>query len=114
MSAGQDAPITAVDPVSSGEASNTEAPQQSVVLLQPNATLYVSNIDWSIKKNILRRALLALFERHGKVREIFVKLDSFAQSHISCDLFQIDCDKKAPFTEFFVREPYNTGSNLRV
>lgn len=70
MSAGQDAPITAVDPVSSGEASNTEAPQQSVVLLQPNATLYVSNIDWSIKKNILRRALLALFERHGKVLEV--------------------------------------------
>lgn len=36
-------------------------------VLPPNSTLYVSNIDWSLKKNILRRGLLALFERHGKV-----------------------------------------------
>lgn len=42
----------------------------AVEILQPNATLYVSNIEWSIKKNILRRALLALFERHGKVIEV--------------------------------------------
>lgn len=36
-------------------------------ILQPNATLYVSNIDWGIKKNVLERSLLSLFERHGKV-----------------------------------------------
>ena len=35
---------------------------------EPNATLYVSNIDWKIKKPILRRALHTLFSRHGKVR----------------------------------------------
>lgn len=33
----------------------------------PNATLYVSNLDWKIKKPVLRRALHTLFSRHGKV-----------------------------------------------
>ena len=37
-------------------------------VLQPNATLYVSNIDWKIKKPLLTRALYSLFSRHGKVR----------------------------------------------
>mmetsp|Transcript_11200 Transcript_11200/g.14130 ORF Transcript_11200/g.14130 Transcript_11200/m.14130 type:complete len:249 (+) Transcript_11200:127-873(+) len=37
---------------------------------EPNATLYVSNIDWKIKKPILRRALHTLFSRHGKILEI--------------------------------------------
>lgn len=37
---------------------------------EPNATLYVSNIDWKIKKPILRRALHTLFSRHGKIVEI--------------------------------------------
>mmetsp|Transcript_12661 Transcript_12661/g.30234 ORF Transcript_12661/g.30234 Transcript_12661/m.30234 type:complete len:228 (-) Transcript_12661:50-733(-) len=36
----------------------------------PNNTLYVSNIDWKIKKILLRRALYSLFTRHGKVLEI--------------------------------------------
>ncbi|CAJ1969941.1 unnamed protein product [Cylindrotheca closterium] len=36
----------------------------------PNNTLYVSNIDWKIKKALLRRALHTLFTRHGKVLEI--------------------------------------------
>eukprot|EP00985_Skeletonema_marinoi_P032607 scaffold39191_cov140-Skeletonema_marinoi.AAC.14 len=36
----------------------------------PNATLYLSNIDWSIKKPLLKRSLVALFSRHGKVMEI--------------------------------------------
>ena len=53
--------------VETSEQTNETKP---VEILQPNATLYVSNIDWSIKKNILRRALLALFGRHGKVREL--------------------------------------------
>lgn len=35
---------------------------------QPNATLYVSNMDWSVKKKLLQRALYSLFGRHGKVR----------------------------------------------
>lgn len=36
----------------------------------PNPTLYLSNIDWSIKKALLKRSLLALFSRHGKVIEV--------------------------------------------
>ena len=36
----------------------------------PNPTLYISNIDWSIKKALLKRSLLALFSRHGKVMEV--------------------------------------------
>jgi U2 small nuclear ribonucleoprotein B'' len=39
-------------------------------MLQPNPTLYVKNIDWKIKKPLLRRALYSLFTRHGKVLEI--------------------------------------------
>ncbi len=35
---------------------------------EPKSTLYVSNIDWKIKKPLLRRALHTLFSRHGKVR----------------------------------------------
>ena len=34
----------------------------------PFSTLYCSNIDWKIKKQVLRRSLHALFSRHGKVR----------------------------------------------
>eukprot|EP00531_Pseudo-nitzschia_arenysensis_P011156 CAMPEP_0116146642 /NCGR_PEP_ID=MMETSP0329-20121206/17280_1 /TAXON_ID=697910 /ORGANISM="Pseudo-nitzschia arenysensis, Strain B593" /LENGTH=224 /DNA_ID=CAMNT_0003642417 /DNA_START=101 /DNA_END=775 /DNA_ORIENTATION=- len=40
------------------------------VISQPNNTLYVSNIDWKIKKPLLRRALYSLMTRHGKVIEI--------------------------------------------
>jgi U2 small nuclear ribonucleoprotein B'' len=36
----------------------------------PNPTLYIKNIDWKIKKNLLRRALYSLFTRHGKVIDI--------------------------------------------
>lgn len=38
----------------------------------PNPTLYLSNIDWSIKKHLLKRSLLALFSRHGKVIDVIV------------------------------------------
>ncbi|KAL7433719.1 hypothetical protein ACHAXH_002458 [Discostella pseudostelligera] len=38
----------------------------------PNPTLYLSNIDWSIKKPLLKRSLLALFSRHGKVIDVIV------------------------------------------
>ena len=40
------------------------------MIQEPKATLYVKNIDWKIKKGLLRRALYALFSRHGKVVEI--------------------------------------------
>jgi U2 small nuclear ribonucleoprotein B'' len=39
-------------------------------MLQPNQTLYIKNIDWKVKKGLLRRALYSLFSRHGKVLEI--------------------------------------------
>ena len=39
---------------------------------QPNQTLYIKNIDWKIKKPLLRRALYSLFTRHGKVLEVIV------------------------------------------
>lgn len=39
-------------------------------MLEPNQTLYVKNIDWKIKKGLLRRALYSLFTRHGKVLEV--------------------------------------------
>lgn len=40
------------------------------VIAQPNNTLYVSNVDWKVKKPLLRRALYSLMTRHGKVLEI--------------------------------------------
>mmetsp|Transcript_8210 Transcript_8210/g.10436 ORF Transcript_8210/g.10436 Transcript_8210/m.10436 type:complete len:251 (+) Transcript_8210:60-812(+) len=43
---------------------------ETTTVNEPNATLYVSNIDWKIKKPILKRALHTLFSRHGKVLEI--------------------------------------------
>jgi U2 small nuclear ribonucleoprotein B'' len=42
----------------------------SNVGVEPNATLYIKNIDWKIKKGLLRRALYSLFTRHGKVLDI--------------------------------------------
>lgn len=55
-----DATVDASDKNSSNNVADRE-------ILQPNATLYVSNIEWGIKKNVLKRSLLSLFERHGKV-----------------------------------------------
>jgi U2 small nuclear ribonucleoprotein B'' len=40
----------------------------STAISTPNNTLYIANIDWKIKKPLLRRALYSLFSRHGKVR----------------------------------------------
>jgi U2 small nuclear ribonucleoprotein B'' len=37
---------------------------------EPNPTLYIKNIDWKVKKGLLRRALYSLFTRHGKVVDI--------------------------------------------
>eukprot|EP00586_Coscinodiscus_wailesii_P013016 CAMPEP_0172497892 /NCGR_PEP_ID=MMETSP1066-20121228/106701_1 /TAXON_ID=671091 /ORGANISM="Coscinodiscus wailesii, Strain CCMP2513" /LENGTH=297 /DNA_ID=CAMNT_0013270917 /DNA_START=44 /DNA_END=937 /DNA_ORIENTATION=+ len=52
------------------EESNKDTTEKEIITFEPNATLYVSNIDWSIKKPILRRSLLSLFSRHGKVLEV--------------------------------------------
>jgi U2 small nuclear ribonucleoprotein B'' len=41
-------------------------------MIEPNQTLYIKNIDWKIKKGLLKRALYSLFTRHGKVLEIIV------------------------------------------
>jgi len=40
------------------------------VISQPNNTLYIANVDWKVKKPLLRRALYTLMTRHGKVLEI--------------------------------------------
>jgi RNA recognition motif-containing protein len=40
------------------------------MIQEPKATLYVKNIDWKVKKGLLRRALYSLFSRHGKVVEV--------------------------------------------
>ena len=50
--------------------TTTQTPQTQMI--QPNATLYVKNIDWKVKKPLLKRALYALFSRHGKVLEVIV------------------------------------------
>lgn len=73
---------------------------------QPNATLYVSNIDWKVKKSLLRRALYALFSNHGKVRKlteccalelpptrIFFPFLLYSLSHVSVD-FRNYCIEK--------------------
>uniref|UniRef100_A0A7S3LAZ2 RRM domain-containing protein n=1 Tax=Amphora coffeiformis TaxID=265554 RepID=A0A7S3LAZ2_9STRA len=39
---------------------------------QPNQTLYIKNIDWKVKKSLLKRALYSLCTRHGKVLEVIV------------------------------------------
>lgn len=39
---------------------------------QPNETLYLKNIDWKVKKTLLKRALYSLFTRYGKVLEVIV------------------------------------------
>lgn len=44
--------------------------ESSSPISQPNATLYISNVDWKIKKAVLKRALLSLLCRHGKVLDI--------------------------------------------
>ncbi|KAL7563077.1 hypothetical protein ACA910_022570 [Epithemia clementina (nom. ined.)] len=41
-------------------------------MIQPNATLYIKNIDWKVKKPLLKRAFYSLFSRHGKVLEVIV------------------------------------------
>ena len=47
--------------------TNTIGSKNNSKMNEPNQTLYVANIDWKVKKPILRRALHTLFNRHGKV-----------------------------------------------
>lgn len=54
-------------PVMSEAAGSKIKPQPNY---SPNPTLYLSNIDWSIKKGLLKRSLLVLFSRHGKVLDV--------------------------------------------
>src|SRR6476619_2695010 len=46
--------------------------QVTIMLNEPNNTLYFKNIDWKIKKPLLQRALYSLCTRHGKVLEVLV------------------------------------------
>ena len=55
-------------PTATGDLSRIK-PQPSY---PANPTLYLSNIDWSIKKPLLKRALYTLFTRHGKVLDVIV------------------------------------------
>ena len=47
--------------------SDTLLSTMATAISTPNATIYVANIDWKIKKPLLKRALYSLFSRHGKV-----------------------------------------------
>ena len=40
------------------------------IMNEPNQTLYVANIDWKVKKQVLKRSLHILFSRHGKILDI--------------------------------------------
>jgi U2 small nuclear ribonucleoprotein B'' len=64
-------------------AFNTLKIAMASVISQPNNTLYISNIDWKIKKPLLRRAIHSLMTRHGKVLALFLLL--IIISVTSCD-----------------------------
>ena len=53
---------------SSRHSSQSRVATMASVISKPNNTLYVSNIDWKVKKPTVKRALDMLFTRHGKVR----------------------------------------------
>mmetsp|Transcript_1513 Transcript_1513/g.2285 ORF Transcript_1513/g.2285 Transcript_1513/m.2285 type:complete len:255 (-) Transcript_1513:38-802(-) len=50
--------------------ADTAPPTTSVQMNEPNQTLYIANIDWKVKKQVLKRALHTLFNRHGKILDI--------------------------------------------
>jgi U2 small nuclear ribonucleoprotein B'' len=52
-------------------------------IASPSNTVYIKNIDWKIKKPLLRRALYSLFTRHGKVRYHVDRLGCITQSRRS-------------------------------
>jgi U2 small nuclear ribonucleoprotein B'' len=62
------APPPPPPPSTKGDLSRIQ-PQPS---FPANPTIYLSNIDWSIKKPLLKRALYSLFTRHGKVLDVIV------------------------------------------
>lgn len=55
--------------------ANTMGDNQSrkaITLNPPQATLFVSNIDWSLKKQQVKRSLTTLFSRHGRVLDVIL------------------------------------------
>ncbi|KAL3792387.1 hypothetical protein ACHAW5_010788 [Stephanodiscus triporus] len=64
---GSDAPVVMSGGAAADSSLSKIKPQPNY---PPNPTLYLSNIDWSIKRALLKRSLLALFTRHGKVIEV--------------------------------------------
>lgn len=46
--------------------------RKPMTLNPPQASLYVSNIDWSLKKQQVKRSLTALFSRHGRVLDVIL------------------------------------------
>ncbi|EED96652.1 predicted protein [Thalassiosira pseudonana CCMP1335] len=58
------------DTTTAADASGTLSKIKPQPSYPANPTLYLSNIDWSIKKTLLKRSLLALFTRHGKVLDV--------------------------------------------
>lgn len=71
--------MAAVAPATASTLAHLIKPQPSTNY-PPNPTLYLSNIDWSIKKPLLKRALYTLFTRHGKVLDVIVLRGSSASS----------------------------------
>jgi U2 small nuclear ribonucleoprotein B'' len=46
--------------------------RKPMTLNPPQASLFVSNIDWSLKKQQVKRSLTALFSRHGRVLDVIL------------------------------------------
>jgi U2 small nuclear ribonucleoprotein B'' len=67
-------PMQGVPPVKSEMLANGEEEPEAalppVELNPPQATLYVTNVDWTLTKAQIRRSLFTLFSRHGKVLNV--------------------------------------------
>jgi len=48
----------------------TQSTSTTLAVQNPNPTIYIGNIDWSIKKTLLRKSLYHLFSRYGKLLDI--------------------------------------------
>jgi hypothetical protein len=73
----------------------------------PNATIYVSNIDWKIRKPLLKRALYSLFSRHGKVS---VLLESVVVASVGRIRRNLICDlHNTNFSHFLCRSWFDSS-----
>jgi RNA recognition motif-containing protein len=61
------APVVALHVVAPNDGHSVDT---STIMVTPNPTVYVKNLDWKLKKNLLKRGLYVLFSRYGKVVEI--------------------------------------------